>query len=127
MTASDRIWVWKWHLPGSKFHGTHAWCDFKPFWPDRSEFNFRKMRWEKVPQKQQDFTEYARVRVEDTTCDTIAKSSDFVSLPRAEVEALMDEVEWAKGVLHRRLTHPNDEGYLSGFDAALAALQERMK
>ena len=54
-------------------------------------------------------------------------SPDTITLPRAEVEALMIEMEWAKGVLHHRLTHPNDEGYLSGFDAALAALQERMK
>ena len=119
MTAPKRIWVWKWHLPGSKFHGTHTWCDFKPFWPDRSEFNFRKMRWEKVPRKQQDFTEYTLV-----TPGTIAKSNDFVSLPRAEVEALM-EAATAKTVMD---ANNSNSTYLdSACRRALAALQESMK
>lgn len=54
--------------------------------------------------------------------DTIAKSDDFVPLPRAEVEALMDLLRRAKHCIGDNYLHWQGEA-----GVALAILQERMK
>ena len=54
--------------------------------------------------------------------DTIAKSDDFVSLPRAEVEALMELLRRAKHCIGDNYLHWQGES-----NVALAILQERMK
>ena len=42
-----------------------------------------------------------------------------------EIKALVDEMEWALPILRRHLDHPNDEGALLSFEAALAALEPK--
>ena len=54
------IWAWEWDLPGSKWHNKKDWSPFKPFWPDKTLFNFKKFKWEKVPSKQQKVVRYVR-------------------------------------------------------------------
>ena len=58
--------------------------------------------------------------------DTIAKSDDFVSLPRAEVEALMETAR-AFQTIRAVWTDPHNDNLMRKVSMTLDALQERMK
>jgi hypothetical protein len=47
------------------------------------------------------------------------------ALTLPEIKAMVENMEWAQPILHRKLIHMNDQSDLSDFDATLAALEPK--